>query len=167
ARLGAHLVERMCGRDPALQRLAQALAAEVAGGRPNGPFYWSCVAERIVEHLVEHHLSCPALSGRGRLDAAALRRLNELIHALLHESFGVEALAHIAGQSRFHFSRIFSRSVGMSPHRYVMQLRLERARALLGERRLPLSDVAQRTGFTDQSHLTRWSLRIYAISPGN
>ena len=166
SRLGAALPERLSGRDPMLQRLAEALAAEAATGFGNGPLYWNGVADRIMEHLVERHLTQSARPARGALSVRALTRVTEFIHAQLDEPIDVDALAGVAAQSRFHFSRVFARAVGMSPHRYVVQLRLERALALLREGRLPLSEIALATGFADQSHLTRWARRVYGLSPG-
>ena len=166
SRLGAALPERLSGRDPALQRLAETLAAEAATGYGNGPLYWNGVADEIIEHLVERHLTQPARPTRGGLSAEALGRLTEFIHDHLDQPIGVDALAGVAAQSRFHFSRMFARSVGMSPYRYVVQLRLERALALLRDGRQPMSEIAQRTGFADQSHLTRWMRRIYGVPPG-
>jgi len=110
-------------------------------------------------------LTQPVRPTRGALRPRALDRLTEFIHAHLDQPIRVAALAGLAAQSRCHFSRVFSRSVGVSPHRYIMQLRLERALALLREG-LPASEIAQRTGFADQSHLTRWARRIYDRTPG-
>ena len=166
SRPGALLAERLSGREPALQGLAEALAAEAATGFSNGPLYWNSVSDRIIEHLVERHLTQPARPTRATLSASALTRLTDFIHAHLEEPIDVDALAGVVAQSRFHFSRVFARSVGVSPHRYVMQLRLQRALTLLRERRLPLSEIALSTGFADQSHLTRWARRVYGLPPG-
>ncbi|WP_394835997.1 AraC family transcriptional regulator [Pendulispora rubella] len=100
------------------------------------------------------------------MSAAALLRITEFIHANINQPLEVGTLAGVAAQSRFHFSRVFARSVGVSPHRYVMQLRLQRARDLLRDGRKTLSEIAYATGFVDQSHLTRWSRKIYGVPPG-
>jgi AraC family transcriptional regulator len=63
------------------------------------------------------------------------------------------------------FTRVFTRSVGMTPHRYVVHLRLQRAIELVREERSGLAEIAARTGFADQSHLSRWMRRVLGVSP--
>src|SRR5262249_55562462 len=82
----------------------------------------------------------------------------------LGEPIEVAALAKIAGRSPFHFSRVFSRSVGVSPHRYIVHLRLQRALELVRSGEAGLAEVAVRTGFADQSHLWRWVRRVHGVS---
>src|SRR5262249_60850459 len=76
----------------------------------------------------------------------------------------VATLAKIAGRSPFHFSRVFAQSVGITPHRYVVHLRLQRAVELARRGRFGLAEIAIRTGFADQSHLWRWVRRVHGIS---
>jgi AraC family transcriptional regulator len=71
----------------------------------------------------------------------------------------------MAGRSPFHFTRVFTRSVGVTPYRYVVHLRLRRALELIRERRSGLAEIAAATGFSDQSHLSRWVRRVHGVSP--
>ncbi|MBV8576723.1 MAG: helix-turn-helix transcriptional regulator [Acetobacteraceae bacterium] len=82
------------------------------------------------------------------------------------ERIETAALATVADLSPFHFPRIFARSVGMTPYRYVVHLRLQRACELMRNRRHRLADIAAATGFSDQSHLSRWVRRVHGVSPG-
>src|SRR5258705_11133127 len=102
---------------------------------------------------------------RGSLGRDKLRRLRDYVVAHVDGPIGVEALACIAGRSPFHFSRVFTRAVGMTPHRYVVHLRLERAIALVRDGRAGLAEAAARTGFADQSHLSPWVRRVHGASP--
>jgi transcriptional regulator GlxA family with amidase domain len=54
--------------------------------------------------------------------------------------------------------------VGMSPHRYVVHLRLQRAIELVRDGRFGFAEIAARTGFADQSHLSRWIRRVHGVS---
>jgi AraC family transcriptional regulator len=101
---------------------------------------------------------------RGMLSKTALDRLTEYIFAHIDEQIEIAALAKLAGRSPFHFCRVFSRSVGMSPHRYVVHLRLQRAIELIRDGRLGLAEIAASTGFADQSHLSRWVRRVHGVS---
>src|SRR6266436_1908738 len=75
----------------------------------------------------------------------------------------VAKLASIAGRSPFHFSRVFTRSVGLTPYRYVVYLRVQRATELVRDGRFGLAEIAARTGFADQSHLSRWVRRVHGV----
>ena len=77
----------------------------------------------------------------------------------------VEDLARECGLSKAHFSRAFSRSVGMAPHRWLMKRRIEVAKETLRDGRLSMSDVVAACGFCDQSHLTRVFTKMVGVSP--
>ena len=84
-----------------------------------------------------------------------LRRVEEYIDAHLDSAFNIAELAASVGISVSHFSRSFFRSVGFTPHRYVMRRRLTRAHDLLVQTDLAVAEVALATGFADQSHFSR------------
>ena len=97
--------------------------------------------------------------------AAMLRRLRDYLMTDLDEPVDVATLARMTRRSQFHFSRVFRRSVGVSPYRYIVYLRLRRAVELVREGRLGLAEIAASTGFADQSHLSRWVRRVHGESP--
>jgi AraC-like DNA-binding protein len=78
----------------------------------------------------------------------------------------LDALARRAGVTPFHLVRVFTLSVGLSPHRYVVQTRIRRARHFLA-RGIPSSFVAAMTGFVDQSHLTAQFKRYVGTTPAS
>jgi AraC family transcriptional regulator len=161
--LDARLTECLSGYDQALFDLARRLRSEGAGGYPNGPLFWNDAATGFIGRLVAHHVSEPERPTRGRLGKDVLGRLREYVVAHLDEPIEVAALASIAGRSPFHFTRVFARSVGMTPYRYVVHLRLRRAIELVRDGRCGLAEIAARTGFADQSHLTRWARRVHGV----
>jgi AraC family transcriptional regulator len=162
--LGAQLIERFSGRDQTLLELARTLALESADDYPNGPLFWSEVASGFIDSLLARHTSAFEGGVRGMLGKDVLERLRDYVVAHLDEPLEVATLAKIAGRSPFHFSRVFARSVGMTPHRYVVHLRLRRAIELVHEGRSGLAEIAARTGFADQSHLSRWVRRVNGVS---
>jgi AraC family transcriptional regulator len=163
--LEAQLNKRLSGYDQALLRIARALASENAQGYPNGPLFWSEAASHFINRLVFGHTSIPGNVGRGTLGKHALGRIRDYILAHLAEPIEVAALAKLAGRSSFHFSRVFARSVGMTPHRYVVHLRLQAAIERFREGRMGLAEIAADTGFSDQSHLSRWVRRVHGVAP--
>jgi AraC family transcriptional regulator len=159
----ARLIERLGGDDPALFALARTLAFESVHNYPSGPLSWNETASSFVDGLVTGHTAVMPARPRGALGEDKLRRLRDYVVAHLDEPIGVEALADIAGRSPFHFTRVFTRSVGMTPHRYVVHLRLQRAIELVREGRSGLAEIAAHTGFADQSHLSRWARRVHGV----
>jgi AraC-like DNA-binding protein len=88
----------------------------------------------------------------------------DYLHAHLADDIGLDTLAAITGTNRFRLSRAFKAAFGMAPHAYLIQLRLSRARHLLAQSNTP-AQVAAALGFADQSHLGRWFLRAYGLTP--
>lgn len=82
------------------------------------------------------------------------------------EKITLTMLAALCGVSRFQLIRGFSRETGITPHAYLVQSRVRRARRLLLEGR-KAADVALETGFADQSHLNRAFLRQFGMTPGH
>ena len=162
--LEARLVGCLSGHDQKLLDLARALASESQAGYPHGAIGWNETAARFIDTLVTGHILGREANAGGMLDLAMLARIRDFVNAHLDEPIDVPTLAAMTGRSQFHFSRAFTRSVGVSPYRYVVHLRLRRAVELVRERRLPLAEIAMSTGFADQSHLTRWVRRVYGVS---
>jgi AraC-like DNA-binding protein len=94
-----------------------------------------------------------------------LDRVVEYMRSMLQENLSLEMLAVIAGCTSFHLMRLFKKHLGMSPHSYLVQLRLERAKELLSQGH-PIADAALCAGFSDQSHLTRRFKQRYGLTPG-
>ena len=162
--LEGQLIERLAGCDPELLSLANALVSESRSNYPNGPLFWNELASTFINGLVARHTSRPQLQIRGALGEQVLARLRDYIVSNIAEPIQVAELAKIAGRSPFHFSRVFSRSVGVSPHRYIVHLRLQRALELARTGEAGLAEIAVRTGFADQSHLWRWVRRVHGVS---
>jgi AraC-like DNA-binding protein len=114
------------------------------------------------------HLSSLPSAARARrgLSQGALQRIEEHIAANLDTALDIDELAAIVRMSSSHFTRSFHKSVGLTPHRYVIQNRVMRARELLATTNLPLTEIALTTGFSDQSHFSRRFQEIVGVPPG-
>jgi AraC-like DNA-binding protein len=108
----------------------------------------------------------PAPQAHGGLSPAAMRRVREYVDAHLGGSMDLATLAGVAGVSIHHFARGFKQSVGITPHHYLTQKRVERAQDLLGNTDLSLSEIALAVGFSDQSHLARHFRQMLGVTPG-
>ncbi|MCS0629834.1 helix-turn-helix domain-containing protein [Telluria mixta] len=152
--------------DPLVHAAAQQLLAEVArSSTPNTGF-----VERACSLMIEQ--TCRVLEGKtGRHlppDALQLGRLQgvlEWIGQNLSSELSNAELAERAGVSESHFRRIFQEAMGMTPHRYVLRLRLERVHELLTRTSFSIARVAAQCGFNSQSHMTACFAAAYGITP--
>lgn len=92
------------------------------------------------------------------------QRARDYLHAHLHRDIGLDDLALACGVDRYRLARAFKAAYGLPPHAYLVQLRLARARRSLARGETPAA-VATDLGFADQSHLGRWFLRAYGMTP--
>lgn len=93
------------------------------------------------------------------------RAVVEHLRANLDRPVSLDELASLVSCSTFHLIRIFREQLGVSPHAFLVQLRLERARRLM-ERGVPIAEAALSAGLSDQSHLTRKFKARYGVTPG-
>jgi transcriptional regulator GlxA family with amidase domain len=99
------------------------------------------------------------------LTPGMFRRVQAHIDSHMDTAIHVGELASALHISVSHFIRSFRRSVGRTPHNYIMQCRLARATTLLTETDMALADIALRTGYSDQSHFTNSFSEAMGISP--
>lgn len=118
-----------------------------------------------IERVVSQHLARHAGAAPGGLGPERLERVRVLIERSLAQPLHVEDLAAAAHVSAFHFSRLFKLATGRSPHAYLTQQRVERAKELLAESRLPLVHVASAVGFQTQGHFTEVFRRHTGTTP--
>jgi AraC-like DNA-binding protein len=98
-------------------------------------------------------------------EPGAVQIARDFIHAYHDRDISVRELAATTGLSPYHFIRVFSGGVGLTPHAYLIQVRVRRAQRLLLSGETP-AQAALSTGFFDQSHLTRHFKRIVGVTPG-
>jgi AraC-like DNA-binding protein len=119
----------------------------------------------VFTHLSERHVREPRNDSTIRDELNKILRVKDYLHSYYSKNISVEDLAEIAQLSRFHLMRTFRRDVGLSPHAYLTQIRVEAAKKLLSEG-ASIVDVASDIGFTDQSHFTRHFKRMTGVTPG-
>lgn len=96
---------------------------------------------------------------------AGLARAMRLMQARCCESLGLAELAAEAGMSRYHFVRAFQRATGLTPHAWLLDQRVRRARRLL-DQGVPFVSLALQLGFADQAHFQRVFKQRVAATPG-
>src|ERR1700731_5068700 len=139
--------------EPALARWSQSGSEELR------------LRSRLDTLAISRHVSKPSRA-HGGLPPATLRRIRDYVDSHLDQNIELESLAATAELSLYHFARSFKQSEGTTPHAFVLERRLARARELLTRPDLSLSEVAFAVGFADQSHFTRRFRQMVGISPG-
>ena len=156
-------------RDGAVEHIGLAMLAEMEAGGAGGRVYGDALATALATHLLRNHGASPqyAADHRGRLPKGALRRVTDFVGDNLSVDIGLSEMAGVANLSRYHFSRQFKRSTGLSPHQYVIGRRVQRAKELLSKTDLSVGDVASAVGFAHQSHLARHFRRRFGVAPSS
>jgi AraC family transcriptional regulator len=94
-----------------------------------------------------------------------LRRALSYIEDNLGQDISLRDIATVAGLSVSHFTPLFRETVGLPVHQYLIRRRVERAKDLLSQSKMPISQIALETGFAHQSHLSRHMRRLLGVSP--
>ncbi len=94
------------------------------------------------------------------------RRAREILRANIKRGAALKEVARECGLSVGHFSHAFRRTLGVAPHKWLIEQRVALSKEKLRDGRSSLSDVAAECGFSDQSHLARHFQRIVGVSPG-
>lgn len=133
--------------------------------------YGPAVATAVSQHLVVYMRRTGGqaqFSAPLRAQVAASGRLAPVISWItqnLDEDLAVPRLAARAGLSDRQFSRIFTQELGRPPAKYIEDLRLDKARIMLAERRYRIEDVAQLAGYKNTDNFRRAFIRKFAVSP--
>jgi AraC family transcriptional regulator len=152
--------------DELLRQIGASLLAEMTSETAAGRVLIDALALSPTARLAQR---CSAgVSGAcvGGLDDIRLKRVVDHIRLHLSEDLGVDELAAVACLSPFHFTRMFRKSTGMPPHRYVAELRLARAKSLLLLSDQSLVEIALETCFSSQSNFTRAFRQATGMTPG-
>ncbi|MFO0583721.1 MAG: AraC family transcriptional regulator [Anaeromyxobacter sp.] len=153
-------------RDDFAEHVLLALDAEARAGTSQGSRRAEQLANALVAHLCERgRRKAPAAPPGGRRRSARLHRVIDHIGAHLADPLNLPELARIAGMDVFRFARAFKQLTGSSPHRYVLDARIARAKELLLDPALSITEVSLRTGFSTPSHFSATFRRLVQASP--
>lgn len=154
-------------RDIQLENIGWALKAEMECGYPCGRLYLDSLAVSVVARLVRCHssVSVEQESSNRRMSGRKLKEVLSYIEDNIGQDISLHDIAGVAGMSVSHFKSLFRESVGLPAHPYVIRRRVDRAKSLLGEGKLSISQIALETGFAHQSHLAHHMRKVLGVSP--
>ena len=148
---------------PVAESILRAMVSDLQEGSPAGALVGDSLIVALLTHL--NGRAQDAHKGSSRLAPVVCKRVLAYMDERLADSPSLTELADLARMSVRHFSRAFHASTGYSPHQYLLRQRVGRAKSLLMEDRMPMSDIAQSIGFADQSQFSRTFRRLTGIAP--
>lgn len=164
------LSHRVIFPDSTIVQVAHLFRGELLNEGLAGSLFAESLKNLLAVHLLRHYceISTPekklAIPG-GALDALKLRQVQDYIEENLADEIAIEDMAALIPMSQFHFARAFKAATGESPHKYLTQRRMERAKVLLAVTKLPVAEVAYRVGFSNQSHFTAHFRKATGVTP--
>lgn len=142
--------------DPLIYAMMERLWLECDAGNINGALFAEGALTTLAATLLRlSNLPIEKAAMRGGLAPWQARRATEALRDLLAENVSLTSLADEVGLSPFHFSRAFKQSMGVPPHRYRTNLRLERACHLLATTDASVTDIAFQVGYESSQALAR------------
>jgi AraC family transcriptional regulator len=154
-------------QDDQLRHLLTEMEREADSGWATGPLYGDLLALSLSVALIRNYGNVPITppSIKGGISRPNLHRVLEFIAANLQNEIHLEDLAKVANLSVFHFARAFRQSMGLTPHQYVQQRRIDNARTLLRQPGSSIDAVATATGFADASHFSKIFRKHVGVTP--
>jgi AraC family transcriptional regulator len=154
--------------DKVLHYITGALEAELMSGVLGGALYVDLVRNQLCIHLLRKYASTTfrEYGSYGMLMASQLKRVDDFLNENISNNISLEQMSDIVGMSVYALIRRFQATLGCSPHAYVMNKRLEKAKQILSGTNTPLKIVAAHCGYSDQSHMTRIFRKELNITPG-
>ncbi len=153
-------------QDLLLHQTLERLLSEIKS-RPNvNRLYTESLIIQLCTHLIRRYSQFPdpgfLPSG---LTPSRLRRVIEFINAQIDQEIGLVQLAQVAGVSPFYFCREFKRSIGFTPHHFVMQRRVELSKRLLESTKKSITDISAELGFPTPSHFAATFRKLLGLTP--
>ena len=152
--------------DQSMPQHLKMLEQELSGNGFGENLYVDALRTQITIHLLRNYARIELRNTeKGALGGVLRKKVIEFIEGTLADSIHLDDLAATAGLSAYHFSRKFKMEFGVSPHAFIVERRIERAKALLRRKSLPLKALAADCGFADQSHFNRIFRKVVGLTP--
>jgi AraC family transcriptional regulator len=162
------LMPHVIADDARVAALVQFMYDEVLTGSSSGKLYGESLSLALMSYVWERFASSrpPARSMPNGLSTPKLRRLLDCILTNLASDLSLHDLAELVDLSPRHLCRSFKQATGTSPYRYILNERIERAKALLRMGKISVSEIALSVGFSSQSHFADAFRKHTGTTPG-
>lgn len=154
--------------DPHIQRLSAIIRDELESGCAGGRLYIDSVMIALCSRIIaiqSQHGDALLADRRVTLTSQSVKRVIDYMQEHLDHDIALKDISSVASLSDFHFARCFKQSVGVSPVKYLNQLRVKKAQDLLSQTSLPLMQIAVAVGLGTQSQFTHVFKRFTGSTP--
>lgn len=154
-------------QDPLVTQIAISLRTEQSAHEGGDRLYMETLAMTLAVHLLKHYgQSSSSLTDTSKFQPHGnLQSAVEFIMDNLEQSLSLDILAQLAQMSPSHFAHSFKKTIGVSPHRFIVQKRVEKAQYLLQKSQLTIGEIACQCGFASQSHLDNTFRKTVGTTP--
>ncbi|WP_421091318.1 helix-turn-helix domain-containing protein [Pseudochrobactrum sp. MP213Fo] len=155
--------------NPKALLVANLIRSELLKNAPVSGGYVHALLSVLMVQLVQNHSFLRAGNARqenGGLSYQASRRIEAYLRENFMRKLSIEKMAHVLGVSGGHFLTSFRESFGQTPHQFLLMLRLNSAEEMLLETDISLAEIADRAGFSSQSHMTTALKKCRLTTPG-
>jgi AraC family transcriptional regulator len=164
----ADIIPRFAAPDPLIQQIGLALHSELKSDGMGSRIYIESLTTTLCIHLLKHYSASTDITessqNRG-LSRLKLRQAISYIQDNLEKDLTLTEISETVGMSMYHFSRLFKQSMGYTPHQYVMNCRIEKAKKLLTRTEQTIDQICQQVGFQSQSHFTNVFRKLIGTTP--
>lgn len=161
------IIPRFKFRDPLIQQIGLELRRELELGGIDSRFYAESMATTLCVHLI-HRYTARQYKLRNYTDGLPkykLVRAIAYINEQLEQNISLAELANLLQMSPHYFASLFKQSTGLTPHQYLTNCRIARAKELLAQSNLSIVEVCQQVGYQSQSHFTKVFRQQVGITP--
>jgi AraC family transcriptional regulator len=153
--------------DPLLKSLADKLKNEKWMAQLHGTIYSESLAIAMVIHLASNYSrnGKKIFAPKGKLSSAQLNSLYEFTRSSINKNIKLSELAAVVHMSEFHFARLFKQTTGISPYKFVLQLKIDQAKMMIKKEKKSCSDIAYMLNFSDQAHFSHVFKKVTGFSP--
>ncbi len=162
------LIPHFSTPDPLFLQIGLAIKNALQNNPSGSRLYAETMVNALSVHLLQHY-SARKLNIKKYINGLSKRQLNEVIEYIksnLDKDLGLKELASLLHMSPHYFCNLFKQSMGIAPHQYVIQTRVNRAKELLITGKYSIAQVAFMVGFANQSHLNRHFKKLVGVTPG-
>jgi AraC family transcriptional regulator len=162
------LLDRLCFDDPRMTHILTLLSDEQATSDPSARLFLEQAIDLMCTQLVRGHSSFAALPDpapkRGLADWQ-VRRVTTYMRTMMEQEIGLDELAALVSLSRFHFCTAFRLATGSTPHQWLTHLRIARAKEMLGDPLLPVTEIGLCVGYQTPSSFAASFRKLVGFTP--
>lgn len=162
------LIPHFATPDPLVLQIGLAIKNVLENNPSRSRLYAETMVNALTVHLLEHYSARkPKIKEyKNGLSKCQLNQVIEYIRNNLDRDLGLKELANLLHLSQHYFCDLFKQSMGITPHQYVIQTRVNCAKELLLTRKYSIAQVTFMVGFANQSHLNRHFKKLVGVTPG-